>query len=335
MRAGYGTRVDNLQAIAGRLSAGSTGRTEADVQSDVRKFLLDAPLALGGGDLEEILLEAQAGGGKRIDVEVGTAAIEVKKSLSSPTVRAKATEQLQGYVQQRTEELGQRYVGILTDGKVWLLHHLLLDGRLVQAGEFTLTGPSDADALAAWLEGVLATVDQVAPTPKEILRKLGAESPATALDLAELRDLYAASRTDPEVQLKRELWGRLLSAALGANFEDTDELFITHTYLVLTAELIAHAVVGILDDAQDARRLRCGAPRDRKLEDLARQLGPDADASKRARKQRRDAPSSAHHADTYPLTPNSYFAAADQFPRARAGPVSSRMCMPVLARSTT
>src|SRR3954471_13950618 len=98
----------SLQETAARLAAGALGRTEADVQSDVRKFLLDAPLDLGGADLADVALEAQAGGGRRIDVEAGCAAIEVKKSLSSPTVLARAVGQLAGYVSQRTEELGQR-----------------------------------------------------------------------------------------------------------------------------------------------------------------------------------------------------------------------------------
>ena len=106
-----------------RLAAGSTGRTEADIQSDVRKFLLDAPLDLYQGELVDIALEAQAGGGRRIDVEAGCAAIEVKKSLKSPSVLANAVGQLAGYVRQRTEELGQRYVGILTDGQSWVLFH--------------------------------------------------------------------------------------------------------------------------------------------------------------------------------------------------------------------
>ena len=248
--------MDSIEVIAGRLAAGSHGRTEADVQSDVRKFLLDAPLEIDGGDLTEVLLETQAGGGRRIDVEAGNAAIEVKKSLASPVALEVARDQLAGYVRQRTDELGQRYVGILTDGRTWLLHHLLLGGQLVEAGSFTLAGPSDALRLAAWLESVLATVDQVTPTPKEILRNLGAESPAFALDLTELRDLYDACRNDPEVKLKRELWGRLLTAALGTNFESSDELFVTHTYLVLTAELIAHSFAGIpLDGSQDVRSI--------------------------------------------------------------------------------
>jgi hypothetical protein len=115
--------VDSIVDTAARLAAGSTGRTEADIQSDVRKFLLDAPLELDQGELFDVALEAQAGGGRRIDVEAGCAAIEVKKSLKSPSVLANAVGQLAGYVRQRTEELGQRYVGILTDGQSWVLFH--------------------------------------------------------------------------------------------------------------------------------------------------------------------------------------------------------------------
>jgi SAM-dependent methyltransferase len=237
--------ADTIQDICRRLAAGSQGRTEADVQSDVRKFLLDAPLDLDGGDLTEVLLEAQAGGGRRIDVEAGNAAIEVKKTLTSGKIFSDARQQLAGYVETRTDELGQRYVGILTDGKRWLLHQLLLNGELVEVDRFDLTGGDDAPALAAWLEAVLVTAVQVTPTPKEVTRVLGAESPGCALELAGLHDLYLACRDDPEVQLKRELWSRLLTAALGTNFHDSDELFVEHTYLVLTAELIAHSVAGI------------------------------------------------------------------------------------------
>ncbi len=126
-----------------------------------------------------------------------------------------------------------------------MLHHLLIDGTLVEVDQFELTTQADAPALVAWLEAVLLTTAQMKPTPREILRLLGADSPAIALDRADLADIYDACRSDPEIQLKRELWSRLLTAALGTNFEDNDELFVTHTYLVLTAELIAHSVAGI------------------------------------------------------------------------------------------
>ena len=252
----YGSRVASLRDTAARLAAGSKGRTEADIQADVRCFLLEAPLELEGSGLSDVSLEAPVGGGRRIDVDAGNAVIEVKKSLSSPPKLETARVQLAGYVSDRTEELGQRYVGVLTDGRRWLLHHLSLEGSLVEVGAFKLDSGDDAERLSAWLESVLATVPNLTPTPREILRNLGSDSPACALDLDELRELYQACRHDPEVELKRELWGRLLIAAMGTNFADSDELFVMHTYLVLTAELIAHAVAQVpLDGAHDVRAL--------------------------------------------------------------------------------
>lgn len=46
------------------------------------------------------------------------------------------------------------------------------------------------------------------------------------------------------MKLKRELWAKLLRTAFGKNFVDDPNLFINHTLLVITAELIAHAAVG-------------------------------------------------------------------------------------------
>lgn len=245
---GYRHPVALRDAVA-RLAGGSTGRTEADVQADIRAVLLDAPLDLENGDLLDVSLEAQAGGGKRIDIEAGCAVIEVKKSLGSRSVREAALAQLAGYVRQRTVERSQRFVGVLTDGQAWLLFHLEPDGELTEVSRLRLRGGHDSDRLTSWLEALLATTGNVSPTPGEIVRRLGADSPATQLDLADLRSLYAASSALPEVQVKRELWGRLLLVALGTSFEDSDELFVTHTYLVLTAELIAHRIMRLPTDA--------------------------------------------------------------------------------------
>ncbi len=205
----------------------------------------------------EVSLESPVGGGRRIDVEAGYAVIEVKKNLGSDAALATAVDQLTGYVRDRASESSQRYVGVLTDGRLWILFHLSQVGGLEEVSRFRLNGPAEAEALSAWLETVLATADSVSPTPKEIVRRLGAGSPGTQLDLADLRALYAVCRTDPEVQVKRELWARLLLSALGTSFEDSDELFVTHTYLVLTAELVAHEIMGLPTDVSstDPRQL--------------------------------------------------------------------------------
>jgi hypothetical protein len=72
-------------------------------------------------------------------------------------------------------------------------------------------------------------------TPTEIARRLGADSTSHALDQESLNGLYAAHGQHPSVQLKRRLWARLLTTALGAQFEDSDELFVATFLQVKTA----------------------------------------------------------------------------------------------------
>ncbi|WP_433419771.1 N-6 DNA methylase [Microtetraspora malaysiensis] len=240
---------DLLKRLAGRNSL----RSEATIQADVRQILLTGGLNLAENDLE-VNLEAQVGNRRRIDVEVGYTVIEVKKNLSETVVR-EAEVQLGDYVATRTRETGQRYVGILTDGAEWRAYQLEND-ILVEATRYTLkTGRPDLQALLRWLEGVLATRRNVPPTPSEIHDRLGAESASYSLDRANLAALYEAHGQLPTVQLKRQLWSQLLRSALGTQFSD-DELFLEHTLLVNSAEIIAHLVLGLdVTDMQPATLL--------------------------------------------------------------------------------
>jgi SAM-dependent methyltransferase len=223
----------------------NAGRTEANVQSDLHMLLVTAPLNLGDGDLDTIVLESPAGQRRRIDVELGHTVFEVKRDLRVGNVHAEAVDQLGGYVRGRIETRGTRYVGVLTDGADWHLYHLAPDSRLQLVSTLTVdTTTPDVDGLVIWLEGVLATSQRIAPNPVEIKRRLGAGSPAHELDAVELAALYARSRQLPTVALKRELWAKLLTTALGTSFTDDDALFVEHTLLVITAEIISHAVVG-------------------------------------------------------------------------------------------
>ncbi len=238
----------DLDQLVRELATRSKYRTEADVQSRVRDLLLYGGLNVADDELD-VQLEAQAGSGLRIDVEVGSTVIEVKKDLTKGGANTLADweRQVAGYLRRRTDERGQRYVGILTDGCVWWLYNLHPDGTISRVGEHVVRPAApNIDALRTWLEAVLATVDAIKPTPREISRRLGVASPGHALDSASLTDLWkAAKAASPEARLKRELWAKLLRTAFGEHFTDDDELFVEHTYLVLAAEVVAHAVLNI------------------------------------------------------------------------------------------
>jgi hypothetical protein len=70
-----------------RLVARDNRRTEAEIQADVRQFILDAPFELEEQDLSVVQLESQLGNRRRIDVEVGATVIEVKRDLRSERIR--------------------------------------------------------------------------------------------------------------------------------------------------------------------------------------------------------------------------------------------------------
>ena len=218
-------------------------RAEAEIQADIRQFILEAPFQLDEGKVSDVNLETQLGDLRRIDVEVGATVIEVKRDLRPDRIRRDAETQLAGYVTVRSQQTGLRYAGILTDGTMWLCYHLV-DGELKQVADISLE-PGAAETLVVWLEGVLATTEGIAPTSEVIEARLGATSTSYMLDRATLCAIYEKNRDNPSVVMKRTLWARLLTSALGTHFEDSDDLFIEHTLLVNSAEIIAHAVLGL------------------------------------------------------------------------------------------
>jgi SAM-dependent methyltransferase len=230
----------NAAYIVNRLVAPEHRGTEADIQATVRDLLLR-----GGLDLQDdqVRLESPAFNRQRIDVEVGSSVIEVKRDLTRSVDAAK--EQLAGYLHGRQAEHGSPYVGILTDGIRWRAYRLPASDNLVEVStlQVSQTDP-DADQLLLWLDGIMATQQQISPTPMEVALRLGASSSATQLDLSELTWIYEECSQDPAVQLHRELWARLLTTAFGTSFNaDDTRLFLEHTYLVVLAKLVAHAAV--------------------------------------------------------------------------------------------
>ena len=237
--------VDELLA---RIARRDNTRSEATLQADIRQLVLTAPLSLSAEKVVTADLETPVGVRRRIDIEVGSCLIEVKRDLSAGSVLPDAIGQLADYLAARQQETGCRYVGILTDGADWRC--VCLPGeaeagppREVSAYTLSPTRP-DPESFLIWLEGVLATARDVPATPREIRRRLGAGSSAHDLDRDTLLALFTRHRDHPAVLMKRRLWARLLTTALGTQFEDSDELFVEHTYLVNTAEVIAHAILG-------------------------------------------------------------------------------------------
>ncbi|MEV7806452.1 N-6 DNA methylase [Microbispora sp. NPDC088329] len=252
------------------MSDRSRARSEANIQADIRQLLLIGGLGLAEDDLD-VHLETRAGRG-RIDIEVGYTVIEVKKTLTSAAVVRDAEAQLGGYVAARSRETGQRYVGVLTDGSEWRAYQLR-DSVLTEASRYVLkAGRPDLTALLGWLEGVLATRHDIAPTPYEIRERLGAGSVSYDLDYAALTALYEVHGETPTVQLKRRLWSDLLRGAFGTQFTGDTRLFLEHTLLVNSAEIIAHLVLGIdVLDLQPATLLSGGQFRDARISGVVEQ----------------------------------------------------------------
>ncbi len=238
------TLVELLAQIARR----DPTRSEATLQADIRQLVLTAPLSLSAENVVTADLETPVGVRRRIDIEVGSCLIEVKRDLSAGNVLPDAIAQLADYLAARQDETGCRYVGILTDGADWRCFCLPGEAeagppREVSAYKLSPARP-DLEPFLIWLEGVLATARDIPATPREIRQRLGAGSSAHALDRDTLLALFTRHRDHPAVRMKRRLWARLMTTALGTQFEDSDELFVEHTYLVNTAEIIAHALVG-------------------------------------------------------------------------------------------
>lgn len=233
-----------VEQMVSRLVQRDSDRTEADLQSDLAALLQQAPFDLSERQVVKREVALQDGTRRRIDVQAGHLVVETKRDLRASTVAEDAREQLKGYLMEMERETAGRYAGVVTDGVTWVLYRLR-DGEADEVTRLVLPERDpDADRLVVWLDSILATKTQIRPTPGTIRELLGAESPAHRFDHAVLAGILHEAETDQETQLKRQLWAKLLRTAYGEAFEDDEKLFVNHTLLVITAEAIAHAIIG-------------------------------------------------------------------------------------------
>ena len=141
-------------------------------------------------------------------------------------------------------------LGILTDGKHWLLRTPKSEKiRTLLPDTFELYADTGVSDLVAWLRDVTQAMpnQNQAPEPPAIKAAFGTSISAKAF-IDDLAQLYDEHCDDPTVAVKRDLWHNLLAAALGEvvnNESDLGRLFVRHTYLSMIVSLAVQAAFGI------------------------------------------------------------------------------------------
>ena len=189
----------------------------------------------------------------RIDALLGRTVFELKSDLRRE--RREAEDGLTRYLSERQSQTGESYVGIATDGAEFVVFSLR-GGRVAEIGAHRVD-PAAARASLAWLQGAVALGEDLLPDPHTVEREFGRGSLAARRALEGLADLWGRIGRTTEARLKRELWGRLLGLAYGAEVGD-DALFLQHTYLAIVARAVAWAAL-IDEPPGDAAALLHGA----------------------------------------------------------------------------
>ena len=223
---------------------------EANITSTVRDFLILTGLAQS----HEIVEENPPSDSSRraVDLTALDTFMEFKRRLGTSRTGEpdpQNVEQIDDYLTQSTQQ-GRVRIGILTDGKHWLLRWPGADTpRLTLPYFFSLESPDQWLLLYEWLrDQALVARDDIPPSTSAIEEHFGTNSPTYQRDIASLRALYLASAQKETIQVKRQLWYDLLRTALGEigkGPEQLDDLFIRHTYLSAVIGMIVQASFGI------------------------------------------------------------------------------------------
>ncbi len=256
------------------------GEPEANITSAVRNFLTSTGLVRHDDIVEE---DPPAQGSRRaVDLTALDTFIEFKRRIGTTggfNPDPENVRQLDDYLAQSASQ-GRVRMGILTDGKQWLL-------RWPNAGPvraalpyaFTLEEPDRWIALYEWLrDSALVSLDGIGPDSEGMAGHFGPISPSYQRDIAALKSLYQANAELDTIRIKRRLWYDLLRTALGEiaytpegksdesraalaevgiGPEEMDDLFVRHTYLGAVIGMVVQASFGI-----DIRSLAATDPAD-------------------------------------------------------------------------
>ena len=251
-----------VQAAAEILRRHDHGEPEANITSAVRDFLILTELVKAGEIVEE---NPPAHGSRRaVDLAALDTFIEFKRRVGTAggfDPNAEYVQQLDDYLEQ-SEGQGRMRMGILTDGRRWLL-------RWPNAGPVRTALPyaftlEDADrwiTLFEWLrDHALSAERDKHPSRSAIAQHFGPTAPSYERDIAALKALYDQHADSSTIKVKRHLWENLLTAALGEiarSGAHLDDLFVRHTYLSAVVGMVVQASFG-----GDIKRLAENDPAD-------------------------------------------------------------------------
>ena len=225
--------------------AGKPGHDE--VKADFRQLLT----AEFDASLVDVRFERRVEVKSRIDALIGRTVFEAKRDLGAEMKDVE--RKMPDYLANREAETGEPFVGVASDGRKWVV--MALDqGALVRIKE-TILDPEKPGEFLAWLDGALALKVSLPPDPETVRIELGADSVAFRAADAAMRTLWRRLKAAPAARLKRQLWAQLLKIVYGRD-DDSDALWLQHTYLVIVAKCIAFAVLGLPED--DPIRLLSG-----------------------------------------------------------------------------
>ena len=224
------------------------GEVEANITSAVRDFLV----ATGLAKVDEMVEENPPSEGSRraVDLTALDTFIEFKRLIGNGIEpNPEYVQQLDDYLETSAETRNGVRMGILTDGKYWVLRWPNAS-RVNTSPPYAFTLP-DADRwfkLHEWLrDHALVARENIEPTAEEISSQFGTNSPSYERDIASLRALYEQYGGYETVAVKRQLWHDLLRTALGevVQGDEFDDLFVRHTYLTMVVGIVVQATFGL------------------------------------------------------------------------------------------
>jgi SAM-dependent methyltransferase len=225
--------TDLLRHLAGR-----PGRDE--VKADFRQLMIEEfGVEHHDLDFERRIPEVKG----RLDTLIGRTVFEAKRDLDLEW--ADVLRWMPDYLAGREREERQKFVGVASDGLKWVVFERS-GAELVKIKQ-TILDVDKTDTFLTWLDGVVALKSALPPDPLTVRTELGGGSVAFRRASEKLAVLWSKLKNDSAVLQKRQLWALLLKIVYGREV-DSDHLFFQHTFLVVVAKAIAHAVLDMNED---------------------------------------------------------------------------------------